>query len=482
MEVADSKAYTVHIEPDQNLQEIRSTVESLPDGHVILLAPNGSRVLRSVAAMRLVRRTVSPEGAVAIVSPDPEIQASGRLAGLNVHQSFTQASHAIAAGNYGPRGAGLGTAGVAIAGATGLGIICLLLATFVFGTWTEVVLEPMSRQVEGTLDLGLSYELPVQPGQISVREHAKVVEINHQIETTGVLHQVERQSRGVVTLANRRDQAITIPAGTSLWSESGVRFFINAAVDLPASVNSKVRVNVIAEEPGESANLPRLSITKVDDRFAEHVSVFNEQATEGGGLFSVKIVAEADMASLRSRVLEMARDDAITEIASTKDADTLAIVALSRLSVVDEQFSHKLGEESKKLHVSSKILVRTPLVSSFELQQAVSDLWNENLPVGWSIKPSSVELIETTPRIEEESIQLTVASRGRAARDIMDSEVVSTVRLKPAVEAREALMDKFPLASPPLVSVYPSWPGISLRVNVHIKDDGASQQVQNAQS
>ena len=482
MEVADSKAYTVHLEPDQNLQEVRSTVESLPDGHVILLAPSGSRVLRSVAAMRLVRRTVAPEWSVAIVSPDSEIQVSARRAGLSVHRSFTQASHAIATARHGKRGADLGPAGVVLASATGVGITLLLLAIFVFGTWTEVILEPISRQVEGKLSLNLVYDSPVESGAIPAREHRKVVEIGHQVVTTGVLNQVQRQATGVVTFANRRDQAITIPAGTSVWSDSGVRFFINAPVDLPTGVNSKIRVNVIAEEPGDSANLPRLSITKVDDRFVDHVSVFNEQATEGGGMYSVNIVAEADMASLRSSVLEMARQEATAEIVSTNDDDTLAIVALSKLSVVDEQFSHKLGEETKRLHLRSRILVRTPIISSFEVRQVVSDVWNENLPEGWSIKPTSVEVVEIAPRIDGDSALLMVASLGRASRDIMDSEVVSTVRLKPAGQAREALMDKFPLASQPLVSVYPNWPGISLRVNVHIKDDGASQQSQNAQS
>ena len=482
MEVADSKTYTVHLEPDQNLQEIRSTVESLPGGHVILLAPNGSRVLRSVAAMRLVRRTVLPEWAVAIVSPDSEIQASGRRAGLSVHRSFAQASHAIATGRYGQRGADLGPAGIALASATGLGITLLLLAIFVFGTWTEVILEPMSRQVEGKLSLDLDYELPVESNGIPAREDRKVVEVGHQIVPTGILHEIQRQSKGVVTFANRRNEAITVPAGTLVWSESEARFFTNAPVDLPAGINSKIRVNVIAEEPGESGNLPRFSITQVDDKFADHVSVFNEQATEGGGLYSVNIVTEADMASLRLSVFEMARQQATSEIMSTSDPDTMAIVALSKLSVIDEQFSHKLGEESKKLHIRTQILVRTPVISLLELRQVVSDVWNENLPEGWSIKPPSVEIVEMTPQIDGDSALLIVAGRGRAARDIIDSEVVSTVRLKPASEAREALMDKFPLASPPLVSVYPTWPGISLRVNVHIKDDGAPQQFQNAQS
>lgn len=482
MEVADNKTYTVHLEPDQNLQEIRSKVESLPEGHVILLAPNGSRVLRSVAAMRLVRRIVPPEWAVAIVSPDSEIQASGRRAGLSVHRSFGQASHAIAAGLYAPDRAGLGPAGVALASATGLGITLLALAIFVFGTWTEVILEPITREVEGTLTLDLAYEPPGESGSIFAQEHTKLVEIDHQVATTGVRHQVLRQAEGVVTLANRGDQPITIPAGTSVWGESGVRFFTNAPVDLPAGVNSKVKVKVIAEEPGELANLPRLSITMIDDKFVDHVSVLNERATDGGGLFSVNVVTEADMANLRSNAFETARQEAIEEILSISDSNTIAIVALSKLSVIDQQFSHKLGEEREKLRLRSQILVRTPVISSSELRQAVSDIWNKNLPVGWSIKPTSVEIIEMTPQIDGDAIRLTVAGRGRAARDIMESEVVSTVRLKPASQAREALMDRFPLAHPPLVSVYPTWPGISLRVDVHIREYGALQQSQNAQS
>ncbi len=482
MEVADSKTYTVHLEPDQNLQEIRAKVESLPEGHVILLAPSGSRVLRNVAAMRLVRRTVSTEWAVAIVSPDSEIQSSGRRAGLSVHRSFGQASHAIATRQYVRHGAGLGLAGIGLASATGLGIAMLIAAVFVFGTWTEVTLEPMSRQVEGKLTLDLTYDSPAEPGGVPAREHTKILELGQQVVTTGVRQQVQRQAEGIVTFANRRQQAITIPAGTSVWSESGVRFFTSAPVDLPVGVNSKIKVNVIAEEQGELGNLPRLSITEVDAKFVDVVSVFNEEATQGGGMYSVSIVTANDMAILRSSVLEMARQEATAEIVSMHDSDAMAILALSKLSVIDEQFSHKLGEESKKLHLRSQIMVRTPVISSLGLRQAVSDVWNKNLPGGWSITPTSIEIVEMTPEIEGETAWLIVASRGRATRDIIDSEVVSNVRLKPAGEARQALIDRFPLASTPLVSVHPKWPGISVRVNVHIMDEGAPQPDQNAQN
>ena len=177
----------------------------------------------------------------------------------------------------------------------------------------------------------------------------------------------------------------------------------------------------------------------------------------------------------------MARQEATAEIVSMHDSDAMAILALSKLSVIDEQFSHKLGEESKKLHLRSQIMVRTPVISSLGLRRAVSDVWNKNLPGGWSIKPTSVEIVEMTPEIEGETARLIVASRGRATRDIIDSEVVSTVRLKPAGEARQALIDRFPLASTPLVSVHPKWPGVSVRVNVHILDEGAPQPDQNAQ-
>ena len=224
-----------------------------------------------------------------------------------------------------------------------------------------------------------------------------------------------------------------------------------------------------------------MSITEVDEKFVDVVSVFNEEATQGGGVYSVSIVTANDMAILRSSVLEMARQEATAEIVSMHDSDAMAILALSKLSVIDEQFSHKLGEESKKLHLRSQIMVRTPVISSLGLRRAVSDVWNKNLPGGWSIKPTSVEIVEMTPEIEGETARLIVASRGRATRDIIDSEVVSTVRLKPAGEARQALIDRFPLASPPLVSVHPKWPGVSVRVNVHILDEGAPQPDQNAQ-
>ncbi len=126
------------------------------------------------------------------------------------------------------------------------------------------------------------------------------------IPATGVQKTPEGTASGTVTLRNGSAAAIALPAGTALANRAGIGFVTTAAVEVPpgsadGSTIGEITVGVTAAQPGSSGNLGQGELTgKIAD---QPVYFSNRDAAIAGGTDrEVKVVAEADIAALESRI------------------------------------------------------------------------------------------------------------------------------------------------------------------------------------
>jgi len=126
------------------------------------------------------------------------------------------------------------------------------------------------------------------------------------ISATGVQKTPEGTASGTVMLRNGSAAAIALPAGTALANRAGTGFVTGADVEVPAgspdgSAIGEIAVGVTAAQPGSTSNLGQGELTgKIAD---QPVYFSNRDAAIAGGTDrEVKVVADADIAELESRI------------------------------------------------------------------------------------------------------------------------------------------------------------------------------------
>jgi len=132
------------------------------------------------------------------------------------------------------------------------------------------------------------------------------VEFGSTIPATGVRREPEDTASGSVTLRNGSAEAVTLPRGTTVANRAGIEFVTGADIEIPAgspdgSTIGEASVEVTAAQPGSAGNLDQGELTgKVAD---QPIYFSNRDAAVGGGTDrEIKVVAEADIDTLESRM------------------------------------------------------------------------------------------------------------------------------------------------------------------------------------
>jgi hypothetical protein len=135
-------------------------------------------------------------------------------------------------------------------------------------------------------------------------EQSATVEFTISVPSTGVQRTPDKTAAGSVQLRNPGESEVTVPKGTSLSVYKGTAFTTNDEVKVPAAKDGQpgeAAVEVTAAKPGAASNLPVGMLTgRLDD-----LGIFysnRDKAIEGGTDKEVKIVAEADIATLEEQV------------------------------------------------------------------------------------------------------------------------------------------------------------------------------------
>src|SRR5690606_31542536 len=115
-----------------------------------------------------------------------------------------------------------------------------------------------------------------------------------------------------VVFTNQTNQAVRIPAGTTVSTSTGDRvdFRTLFEVEIPGPSGSRATVEVEATEPGTRGNVRANTIATVSGALGSRVRVTNPSATGGGQSDLVRVVTQTDRETLYDQVYAEIQDTA----------------------------------------------------------------------------------------------------------------------------------------------------------------------------
>ena len=341
----------------------------------------------------------------------------------------------------------------------------LFLAGILFGVMllmipsATVELAPVSEPVEAAMHIeavaGLS-QTRYETGQIPARTISVEQGGAASMPTTGRTEVPDSHATGMVVFANKTTVGVTITRGTAMRTSTGdnVRFFTVADAWLPGDLYATVRVGILAAEPGPRGNVSPLSINVVEGELAAQVDVLNDARTTGGSVRRMGVVDGNDVAALRAKLMKQLQQEAYGDItAGLAQTDFVAPDSLA-ISVLDEQFNHKVGDLTDELSLTMRVKVTGLAVDTANGHELLLSLLRQRIKpgyelVGGSASYSPAELVSATR--EQASYSMTV--RGLIAPAIDQERIARSIAGKTTAAAEGYLSQNLKLRTAPSIKL-----------------------------
>jgi hypothetical protein len=351
------------------------------------------------------------------------------------------------------------------------GVVTLVPAGREFVTIVPVSVDPDVEKVDHAARV-----IPARRVGVEVEGYAEV-------ETTGTMSVAAGQAVGEVLFTNMLIQDYVVPKGTVVRTSSSsypIRFRTTADVAVPAGGRAAVPVEALVDGVG---NVGAFQINQVEGVAASAVRVINPEPTSGADPKDVHVVTQADYDRVRSQLMRQLLDQAYFEMGDLlQSTEVLFRQSLLIVGVPKEAYTRFVSEQADTVGLNMRIQVRGLAVDVGNAQAVGYTYLSRRLPSGYTLVDARFELGE----VAEEDIgpgwfTFFVTARGYAAAALDTGAAVTLVQGKAVAEAREQLLDQFPLAEEPRITTWPEelkrMPWLPLRIKVRVvpKDHAANR-------
>ncbi|MCP5097254.1 MAG: hypothetical protein GY943_17040 [Chloroflexi bacterium] len=309
-----------------------------------------------------------------------------------------------------------------------------------------------------------------------------VTEISWQaeVETTGIIDVPNAPARGSVLFVNLIAQTVEIPVNTRVSTSDGsnIIFQTVAAVTIPDVVGSTAEIEVIAVEPGPQGNVDAGLINRVEGALATQVEVRNLDGMTSGGVRQQPAVSDADQTRLRSQVEQFLHALAASEMeAQLTEREFLTRDSLRIARVVDETYSHSVGEQTAQLTLAMRVEMHGTAVNTTEASGLAYAGLAAQVPLDFTLVPDSI-------RFESGNV-IGTDGAGRVTF-IMIAEATASANLNLTIPTQQItgqereiaaiyLQDVLPLAKRPSITTWPIWfnriPYTEARIEFELKPE-----------
>lgn len=315
---------------------------------------------------------------------------------------------------------------------------------------------------------GPSGGMPAYPLQV-------VVEGRETAESSGLVLVDDQSASGQVQFTNLTDQAVSIPAGTTLLtlSQAPVRFLTTSSVELPAGPGQVGEVPVKAEVPGPQANVAAGQVRAVEGNIGLRVSVDNLQALAGGSERRSPAPSAQDYRKLHDKLLSQLQLTALEELqARLQPGQRLLFETIRILEEVAEERQPEIGQPADQLQLTLRVSFEGWAVAERDVQVVAQSAMDANLTPGFHPLDGTLRAdFQQEPALDEDGIpRWTLQAERTLEADWSADQAAQMIRGLTPSEAAERLQTAFRLANPPRVTLNPQWwirlPFLPFRITV----------------
>lgn len=500
------KEQILRLEPDDDVASAREKLGWVQATHVLLVFPDDPRqriLQRKLDLILLQREATRNQAQLALITRDPVVLESARDLGIATFPNVQASRHKVwetaraqlsisrddqpvvldaelaevgsrlrhqSGGKVRqiPRSIRRLTTAAAIIAVISIGVLILPSAT--------IRLQPAANQVSVTTtivadpnpDIG---EVDAELGIIGARVVGVEVEGSDSVEATGTIEQPSSKARGAALFTNRIPDQVTIPAGTIVRTSAAqpVRFVTLSDQTLPGRVGASVEIPIEAINAGYEGNLPIGRINQIEGPLSSGLVVSNSQPTRGGDVESVPAISTDDLSRLRARLLQELQQRAYAEMQSDPfigltDTEFIPLESLSPVVYESEIYSGYAGQAATLVSLDMRVTVQGIAIDELRARQIIYARLAQKIGSGFELSRDSLVIRrgEVTNIDEQRRITFVMQGAGDVNAAIDHDQVRELVQGKPASQALDNLQRELPLATPPIIELWPNfWPIIS---------------------
>jgi len=497
----------VELQPQDDFASVRHWLSWLDRGRVALVLPWDIRFLSCELDFDLVRREAERwQLEVAIVSADPERRRLARGCGFPAFASVEEAQKTAVWSSRPPecveppphhwwegeielrprsvRPHAPWFNWVKLGGRIAIFMLALLVlagSAYIIVPSGVVTLVPAGRELTTIVPVSVDPEKELVDHAARVVPARRVgieVEGYAEVETTGIMDVVAGRATGVVLFTNLLAQDYIVPVGTIVRTSSTsypIRFHTTADVAVPAGGQTTAPVEALEYGVG---NVEAFQINQVEGVAASAVRVINPAPTTGAEPRETRVVAQADYDRAREQLMRQLLDQAYVEMGDLLESTEFLLRQSLRIEAVPkEAYTRFVTEQADTVGLNMRLLVSGLAVDVDNAEAVAYTDLSRRLPPGYVLVDARFELGE----VAEEDIgpgwfTFFVTARGYAAAALDADAAVALIRGRRVADARERLLEKFPLAEVPRVTVWPEQverlPLLPLRISVRVVPQG----------
>lgn len=344
------------------------------------------------------------------------------------------------------------------------GVLAVLVLAAVFVPSATIRLTPISREQAVTLPVKVSVgaQAAVTGGSVSSRPLNVSVSGTQTLPISSTGDIPQDKAAGSIDLKNLTNISQDVPAGTIVYSISptSARFATQERVVLPANVGALIGVPIQAVQAGAVGNVPANSIQAVEGAIGASISVTNPAPTSGGTNRTTAIPNADDRARVRSQLVALLQSQAVDKMATLiGPQDVLLVTTLKAGKIEMEKYEPAAGEPGAEITLNLTMDFQAAYVKADDLRQMAIGALNASAPAGYIPDANSLtfDLLQAGPSEQSDPPQFEVRVKCTLVHEVDLERAAALARGSSPALAAARLRSEFPLATPPEISLSPSW-------------------------
>jgi hypothetical protein len=290
-------------------------------------------------------------------------------------------------------------------------VLLLPIAAFIFALVillpsAHISLQPVTLRELETISFTLDQEPTTNKLSLSYEKRELEVQGELRIPTSGRSNSPDQAAQGQVVFTNLTDEAISIPAGTSVRSSAldTIYFRTDHAVHLAAGIDAQATVDVTAALSGPDGNIPEAAIDTIDGILGLSLTVTNPASLSGGSLRTRSAVSETDVKAIKDALEDELKAESITRMAGILLPNEAMLDSTYQIEeVLSAEYDAAVGNVADSLSLDLTQLITISVIDLHEVQMIAADYLRSDLAPGYVFAPGSPEVSTLRDTIDPNS-------------------------------------------------------------------------------
>lgn len=269
----------------------------------------------------------------------------------------------------------------------------LLLAAFGISYWylpkAKVTIFVSARKIDKTIAINVGKDVVGKTFETAISAQKTV-------STTGT-KMIGERAKGEVTIY-RAGSAVTLPKGTVLTSNGGLKFTLDSDVRVasgsagPDTLGKNIDpAKVTASSIGAQYNMGAGSTFSIGSLSSDTTTAKNDVAFSGGTSREISAVSDQDRKSAEEEVLSEMKKLAVEKAKKEISDDEIIFEETGKLTLDKREFDKKVGDESQTLTLNAGGTASFLVVQKNSLQNFVASQVKGDVPEGFYLPQEQIE-------------------------------------------------------------------------------------------